>query len=130
VGFEISVGCLIWVLLNELFPPYVRSAANSIGVFNYLAFSTVASILFPYFHTWMGYYGTFVFYAVAALICLIVIYLYVPDARGVDLEVSYKLVDKSCKKTNSALTCEVYDDNEDSIEIRHNERSSLLDKNE
>jgi MFS family permease len=92
VANEFSLATLLWVVLNEIFPQFVRSAAISIAVATLFAWSSVVVIIQPVMTAEFGLSSAFMLYASAALISVIMCYLLVPETRGVDLEVSYKLV--------------------------------------
>jgi MFS family permease len=103
VGFEISLGTIMWIFLSELFPRYVRSAATSLVVMNLFIWNSIVSFIFPYLVTGVELYGAFLCFLVSGVILWNIIYFYVPETRGVDLEVSYKLVKLKCNQTNYAL---------------------------
>ena len=101
---EVSLATLLWVVLCEIFPQFVRSAAISIAIATLFTWSSIVVFIMPYISDSMGLFAVFLTYAITAAISVILLYLYVPETRGVDLEVSYKLVNVRLGKTSSCCT--------------------------
>ena len=101
---EVSLATLLWVVLCEIFPQFVRSAAISIAIATLFTWSSIVVFIMPYISDSMGLFAVFLTYAITAAISVILLYLYVPETRGVDLEVSYKLVNVRLGKTSTCCT--------------------------
>jgi SP family sugar:H+ symporter-like MFS transporter len=84
VAFAVSWGPVLWVLLGEMFPNRIRSAALGLasGV-QWLANWTIA-VTFPALRHVLG--GAYCFYAVCALLSLFFVWRWVRETNGVSLE--------------------------------------------
>ena len=111
---EASLATLLWVVLSEIFPQFVRSAAISIAVSTFFAWSSIVVFILPYMSNSVGLVGVFLTYTIAAAVSVVLLYFFVPETRGVDLEVAYRLVsvriDKSLKCCYSGSLTEISDD--------------------
>jgi SP family sugar:H+ symporter-like MFS transporter len=84
VAFAVSWGPVLWVLLGEMFPNRIRSAALGLasGV-QWVANWTIA-VTFPALrHTLVVAYG---FYALCAVLSLVFVWRWVRETNGVSLE--------------------------------------------
>jgi MFS transporter, SP family, sugar:H+ symporter len=84
VAFGVSWGPVLWVLLGEMFPNRIRSAALGLasGV-QWMANWTIA-VTFPALrHTLVAAYG---FYALCAVLSLVFVWRWVRETNGVSLE--------------------------------------------
>ena len=125
IGYEISFGTMLWILLSEIFPQFVRSAANSIAVATLFALSTVITFTLPYFEQDVGLLGVFILFTVFSGVAVIVLLFFAPETRGADLEIAYKKVDITCNATGALFGCPI--DNEyELVENRDNESTSML----
>jgi SP family sugar:H+ symporter-like MFS transporter len=84
VAFAVSWGPVLWVLLGEMFPNRIRSAALGLasGV-QWLANWTI-TVSFPALRHALG--GAYCFYAVCALLSLFFVWRWVRETNGVPLE--------------------------------------------
>jgi MFS transporter, SP family, sugar:H+ symporter len=84
VAFAVSWGPVLWVLLGEMFPNRIRSAALGLasGV-QWLANWTIA-VTFPAIRHALG--GAYCFYAVCAVLSLVFVWRWVRETNGVSLE--------------------------------------------
>ena len=128
VGYEVSFGIMLWILISEIFPSFVRSSANSISIAVMFLLSTIVTYSLPYLEDSIGLIGIFSVFTAVSAISLLIFYLFVPETRGVDIEVCYKLVSQKYVETLKAV-CDV-DIIEDEIDIVQNtgatENSNLL----
>jgi MFS family permease len=108
---EVGLSSLLWVVLNEIFPQFVRSAAISIAVAVFFAWSAVVVFVLPFIADSIGLVYVFVIYAVASAIAVVIMYLFVPETRGIELELAYKQVSKRIAKKCGCCGCK--DDEED-----------------
>ncbi|MDZ7743165.1 MAG: MFS transporter [Bacteroidota bacterium] len=85
-AFAISLGPVMWALLSEIFPNYIRGFAISVvGFFNsFVSFSV--TLLFPWELSVLGSAGTFLIYGILALLAFVFAVRFVPETKGVSLE--------------------------------------------
>ena len=86
-GYSISVGSLFWLIISEIYPLNVRSLAMSFvtamqWLANFVVAATFLSIL-----NGLGPATTFWLYSGMCAIALVFSYYWVPETRGVSLEV-------------------------------------------
>lgn len=124
IGYEVSFGTMLWILLAEIFPQFVRSAANSIAVATLFALSTVITFTLPYFEESAGLLGVFIFFTVFSGIAVVALSFFAPETRGADLEVAYRKVDITCNATATIFGCPF--DNDDNSEHNRNSESNRL----
>lgn len=85
-AFAISLGPVMWALLSEIFPNYIRGFAISVvGFFNSLVSFSV-TLLFPWELSVIGSAGTFLIYGILALLAFLFSVRFVPETKGVSLE--------------------------------------------
>jgi SP family xylose:H+ symportor-like MFS transporter len=92
-SFALSMGPVVWVLLSEMFPNKIRSAAMSVAVAAQWAANYVVSQSFPVVMdselnsgtTWNGSLPYFIFIAFILMI-VFVTYKYIPETKGKSLE--------------------------------------------
>lgn len=85
-GFSISLGPVTWTMLAEIFPNHLRAIGiSTAGVLNATTSFTVAS-LFPWQLEAFGSAITYLLYAVAMLLCLILVIRFIPETKGKTLE--------------------------------------------
>ena len=84
VAFAVSWGPVLWVLLGEMFPNRIRSAALGLasGV-QWLANWTIA-VTFPGLRHALG--AAYCFYALCAVLSFVFVWRWVPETNGVSLE--------------------------------------------
>ncbi|MGA9493617.1 MAG: sugar porter family MFS transporter [Mycobacterium sp.] len=84
VAFAVSWGPVLWVLLGEMFPNRIRSAALGLasGV-QWMANWTIA-VTFPAVRHTLG--GAYCFYAVCAVLSFVFVWRWVRETNGVSLE--------------------------------------------
>jgi SP family sugar:H+ symporter-like MFS transporter len=84
VAFAVSWGPVLWVLLGEMFPNRIRSAALGLasGV-QWLANWTIA-VTFPALRHALG--GAYCFYALCAVLSFVFVWRWVRETNGVSLE--------------------------------------------
>ena len=106
---EISLATLLWVVLCEIFPQFVRSAAISIAVATLFICATIVVLMLPYISKSVGLLAVFLMYTVTGGLSVLLLYLFVPETRGIDLEVSYKLVNIRIEKSLQCCSTKVVD---------------------
>jgi Sugar (and other) transporter len=94
------------VVLCEIFPQFVRSAAMSIAIATLFAWSSIVVFILPYMAANVGLLAVFITYTVTAGLSVVLMYFLVPETRGIDLEISYKLVNIRIDKTTKCCRYE------------------------
>ncbi|NCO64144.1 MAG: sugar porter family MFS transporter [Flavobacteriales bacterium] len=85
-AFAISLGPVMWTLLSEIFPGYIKGIAISVvGFFNSLVSYTVTQF-FPWELTNLGPTLTFAIYALLAVLSLLFVLKFVIETKGKTLE--------------------------------------------
>ncbi|WP_323815136.1 sugar porter family MFS transporter [Cellvibrio sp. NN19] len=85
-GFSISLGPVTWTMLAEIFPNHLRAIGiSTAGVLNATTSFTVAS-LFPWQLDVFGSAVTYLLYAIAMLLCLMLVVRFIPETKGKTLE--------------------------------------------
>lgn len=94
VGFQFGFGSISYFLLNEITPFYIRSASNAVA--NWLLFLTyfLTTFVFPFIKNALGFDYVFLIFSFLNLFACYFIYFYLPETRGISIEVAYKLVDE------------------------------------
>ena len=88
--FAFSQGAVIWVILSEMFPNFIRARATSISSFSIWFFNGLSTFLFPVIvgalggQTGIGY--VFLFYSVITLLSFFFFRVYLIETKGKSLE--------------------------------------------
>jgi sugar porter (SP) family MFS transporter len=83
--FAFSQGSVIWVYLSEIFPNRVRARGQALGSFTHWFWAAVVSWTFPTIAEVSGAYA-FAFFAAMMLLQFVLVFLYLPETKGVSLE--------------------------------------------
>ena len=86
VGFGISLGPIMWLMIAEIFPLRARGMGSSIATCINWGANWFVAITFLFLINHLGARGTFELYCVITLLSLIFVYAYVPETKGVSLE--------------------------------------------
>ena len=85
-SFAFSLGPIMWVLLSEIFPNYIRGLAiSTIGFINSMT-SYVVVQFFPWQLETFGSAATFLIFAVVALISFFLLFRILPETKNKSLE--------------------------------------------
>lgn len=84
--YAATLAPVTWVLLSEIFPNRVRSAAMAISTFALWSASLSLTLTFPILNSALGASGTFFIYALICLAGFTFIYRRVPETRSLSLE--------------------------------------------
>ncbi len=93
VGYGMSFGPIVWILMSELFPAPIRGQAMSIAIAaqwgaNFLVASTFPVLFGSSFLTRMAHHGfPFWVYGAFAMLAAFTVLRYVPETKGLDHEV-------------------------------------------
>lgn len=85
-SYAVSLGCLFWLLIAEIFPLHMR--AKSMGIItaaNWFANFIIILSFLPMLHIF-GIQLTFSFYALACIMSLVFAYKFIPETKSVTLE--------------------------------------------
>jgi MFS family permease len=110
---ESSLATLLFVVLSEIFPQFVRSAAISVVVATFFAWSAIVIFVLPIMNTNYGLVPVFIMYTVIAAFSVILLYFLVPETRGIDLEIAYKLVNGRMENTLKICSSEISGEEEE-----------------
>lgn len=86
ICFAMSLGPIGWIIVSEVFPLKIRGVAMSICTVSNFAFNFFVVGSFPILiHRIDGAY-TFWGFAVVSLLCILFVYFFVPETKGISLE--------------------------------------------
>ncbi len=122
-GWEIGYGTIVWIILNEIFPKFVRSAANSIIVGNMKILGAISITLVPAMVSNFDVKGTLIFFTIFTIIGSIFCYLFIAETRGVDMMNGHKLVHERYEHAMGILCCR----DSSTVKIRKQNSSIFLD---
>ncbi|MBX2872255.1 MAG: MFS transporter, partial [Saprospiraceae bacterium] len=85
-SFAISLGPVMWVMLSELFPNWIRGLAISVIGFINSATSWVVQFIFPWELANLGNAATYLIYGLFAIVGLAILWRVLPETKGKSLE--------------------------------------------
>ena len=86
ICFAMSLGPIGWILVSEVFPLKIRGIAMSICTVSNFAFNFFVVYSFPILLEKVGGALTFWGFGAVSLICIIFVYFFVPETKGISLE--------------------------------------------
>ena len=86
ICFAFSLGPIGWILVSEVFPLKIRGVAMSICTLSNFAFNFFVVASFPIMLNRLGGDITFWMFAFVSLLCIIFVYYFVPETKGISLE--------------------------------------------
>lgn len=86
VCFAMSLGPIGWILVSEVFPLKIRGVAMSICTVSNFAFNFFVVGSFPILLHRIGGAWTFWMFGAVSLLCIIFVYFFVPETKGISLE--------------------------------------------
>lgn len=86
VCFAMSLGPIGWILVSEVFPLKVRGVAMSVCTVSNFAFNFFVVASFPVLLHRIGGAWTFWMFGVVSILCIIFVYFFVPETKGISLE--------------------------------------------
>ena len=86
ICFAMSLGPIGWILVSEVFPLKIRGIAMSICTVSNFAFNFFVVGSFPVLLHRIGGAWTFWMFGFVSLICIIFVYFFVPETKGISLE--------------------------------------------
>ncbi|NRB49874.1 MAG: sugar porter family MFS transporter [Saprospiraceae bacterium] len=85
-SFAISLGPVMWVMLSELFPNWIRGLAISVIGFINSATSWLVQFIFPWELANLGNAFTYLIYGLFAIVGFVILYRILPETKGKSLE--------------------------------------------
>jgi len=86
VFFAMSLGPIGWIIVSEVFPLKIRGISMSICTVSNFAFNFFVVASFPVLLYRLGGACTFSMFGVVSILCLIFVYFFVPETKGISLE--------------------------------------------
>lgn len=86
ICFAMSLGPIGWIIVSEVFPLKIRGVAMSICTVSNFAFNFFVVGSFPNLIHRIGGAYTFWGFAVVSLLCILFVYFFVPETKGISLE--------------------------------------------
>ena len=86
ICFAMSLGPIGWILVSEVFPLKIRGSAMSICTVSNFAFNFFVVASFPILLHRIGGAWTFAIFGIVSIICIIFVYFFVPETKGISLE--------------------------------------------
>ena len=86
ICFAMSLGPIGWILVSEIFPLRIRGIAMSICTVSNFAFNFFVVASFPVLLHRLGGAVTFFLFGIVSLLCIIFVYFFIPETKGISLE--------------------------------------------
>ncbi len=86
ICFAMSLGPIGWILVSEVFPLKIRGIAMSICTVSNFAFNFFVVASFPILLHRIGGALTFAIFGIVSILCIIFVYFFVPETKGISLE--------------------------------------------
>ena len=86
ICFAMSLGPIGWILVSEVFPLKIRGIAMSICTVSNFAFNFFVVSSFPILLHRIGGAWTFWGFGVVSILCIIFVYFFIPETKGLSLE--------------------------------------------
>ena len=86
ICFAMSLGPIGWILVSEVFPLRIRGIAMSVCTVSNFAFNFFVVGSFPVLLHRIGGAWTFWIFGIVSILCIIFVYFFVPETKGISLE--------------------------------------------
>jgi len=86
ICFAMSLGPVAFILVSEVFPLNIRGFSMSICVLSNFAFNFLVVASFPILLNRIGGAWTFSSFGMVSVLCIIFVYFFVPETKGISLE--------------------------------------------
>lgn len=86
ICFAMSLGPIDWILVSEVFPLRIRGIAMSVCTVSNFAFNFFVVGSFPVLLHRIGGAWTFWIFGIVSILCIIFVYFFVPETKGISLE--------------------------------------------
>lgn len=84
--YALSIGCLFWLLISEIYPLKIRGQAMSIAATANWTTNFIVALTFLSLIKLFGAQWTFVLYVIVGFLSLIFCYYYIPETKKISLE--------------------------------------------
>eukprot|EP00238_Polyblepharides_amylifera_P009327 CAMPEP_0196594268 /NCGR_PEP_ID=MMETSP1081-20130531/77815_1 /TAXON_ID=36882 /ORGANISM="Pyramimonas amylifera, Strain CCMP720" /LENGTH=489 /DNA_ID=CAMNT_0041918479 /DNA_START=387 /DNA_END=1856 /DNA_ORIENTATION=+ len=85
-AYQVSFGPIAWLIIGEVFPVEIRSAAVGLATITNFGSNFLVSLLLPTLQDEFGPAGTYFVFAVLGLVAITSIYFTLPETKGKTLE--------------------------------------------
>ena len=86
IFFAMSLGPVGWIIVSEVFPLKIRGISMSICTVSNFAFNFFVVASFPVLLHRIGGAWTFWIFGFVSILCIIFVYFFVPETKGISLE--------------------------------------------
>ena len=86
ICFAMSLGPIGWILVSEVFPLRIRGIAMSVCTVSNFAFNFFVVGSLPVLLHRIGGAWTFWIFGIVSILCIIFVYFFVPETKGISLE--------------------------------------------
>lgn len=86
ICFAMSLGPIGWIVVSEVFPLRIRGIAMSVCTVSNFAFNFFVVGSFPVLLHRIGGAWTFWIFGIVSILCIIFVYFFVPETKGISLE--------------------------------------------
>ena len=86
ICYAMSLGPIGWILVSEVFPLRIRGIAMSVCTVSNFAFNFFVVGSFPVLLHRIGGAWTFWIFGIVSILCIIFVYFFVPETKGISLE--------------------------------------------
>lgn len=86
IGFSFGLGPIPWLIMSEIFPIKVRGITSGIVTQSNWLFVFLIIKFYVNMKTSMHPYGVFWFYAAVCLLCVVYVFIFLPETKGKTLE--------------------------------------------
>ena len=86
IFFAMSLGPVGWIIVSEVFPLKIRGISMSICTVSNFAFNFFVVASFPILLHRIGGAWTFWMFGFVSILCIIFVYFFVPETKGISLE--------------------------------------------
>ncbi|XP_064483094.1 solute carrier family 2, facilitated glucose transporter member 8-like [Ornithodoros turicata] len=86
VAFSLGMGPVPWLMVSELLSQRIKGFATSVSTCFNWGTAFIITKVFNDMRSLLGSYGTYRFFSVAMVICLVIVTIYLPETKGRTLE--------------------------------------------
>ncbi len=85
-SYALSIGCLFWLIISEIYPLNIRGVAMSVGAMSNWIANLIIALTFLTLIQTLGPRNTFILYGIAGILSWVFCYCLVPETKQVSLE--------------------------------------------
>lgn len=86
MAYAVSIGCLFWLIISEIYPLNIRGMAMSIASMSNWFANLIVALSFLSLIQYAGPTTTFLIYTLASVISWVFCYYFVPETKNISLE--------------------------------------------